>query len=102
MEKVIAVYERALDEKQPVVTLDECPKQLIESTHFIGKDGKQYQDSIYTRHGVRDIYIVFEPLAGKRYCFVEENPEPIFVVEVQSFHLGEARQPGVRYYLQGM
>jgi hypothetical protein len=73
MERVITVYERLYNEKQPVVTLDESPKQLIESKHFIGKDGKKYQDSIYTRHGVRDIYMAFEPLAGKRYCFVEEN-----------------------------
>jgi transposase len=73
MEQVISVYERAYNEKYPVVTLDESPKQLIESTHFIGRNGKNYRDSMYTRHGVRDIYMVFEPLAGKRYCFVEEN-----------------------------
>lgn len=73
MEKVISVYERPYNEKQPVVTLDESAKQLIESKHFIGRDGIKYQDSIYTRHGVRDIYMVFEPLTGKRYCFVEQN-----------------------------
>lgn len=73
MEQVISVYERPYNEKHPVLTLDESPKQLIESKHFIGADGKKYQDSIYTRHGVRDIYMAFEPLAGKRYCFVEEN-----------------------------
>ncbi len=73
MEKVITVYERPYNEKQPVVTLDESAKQLIESKHFIGRDGIKYQDSIYTRDGVRDIYMVFEPLTGKRYCFVEQN-----------------------------
>jgi DDE superfamily endonuclease len=84
MEKVITVYERPYNKKQPVVTLDESPKQLIESTHFIGKDGKKYQDSIYTRHGVRDIYMVFEPLAGKRYCFVEENHNRFTWVKIVS------------------
>ena len=84
MEKVITVYERPYNEKQPVLTLDESPKQLIESTHFIGKDGKKYQDSIYTRHGVRDIYMVFEPLAGKRYCLVEENHNRFTWVKIVS------------------
>lgn len=84
MEKVITVYERPYNETQPVVTLDQSPKQLIESTHFIGKDGKKYQDSIYTRHGVRDIYLVFEPLAGKRYCFVEENHNRFTWVKIVS------------------
>nr|WP_262890496.1 IS630 family transposase [Rhodocytophaga rosea] len=84
MEKVITVYERAYDEKQPVVTLDESPKQLIESKLFIGKDGIKYQDSIYTRHGVRDIYMVFELLAGKRYCFVEENHNRFTWVKIVS------------------
>ncbi len=87
MEQVISVYERAYHEKYPVLTLDESPKQLIESKHFIGTDGKKYQDSIYTRHGVRDIYMAFEPLAGKRYCFVEENHNRFTWVKLVSYLL---------------
>jgi len=32
-----------------------------------------YQDSEYIGHGVTDIYMVCEPLAGKRYCLLEQN-----------------------------
>lgn len=73
MEQVLSVYEREYNEKRPVLCLDESPKQLIESKHFIGADGRKYQDSEYIRHGVRDIYMTFEALSGRRECFVEEN-----------------------------
>lgn len=84
MEQVLSVYERGYNEKYPILNLDESPKQLIESKHFIGCDGKKYQDSVYTRHGVRDIYMVFEPLAGNRYCFVEENHNRFTWVKIVS------------------
>lgn len=87
MEQVLSVYERGYNEKYPALNLDESPKQLIESKHFIGEDGKKYQDSVYTRHGVRDIYMVFEPLAGKRYCFVEENHNRFTWVKIVSYLL---------------
>ncbi len=73
MEAVLSVYERPYTADHPVVCLDESPKQLLESKHSIGADGTKYQDSEYIRHGVRDIYMAFEPLAGWRQCFVEEN-----------------------------
>jgi hypothetical protein len=73
MEAVLSVYERGYDENRPVVCLDQSPKQLIESKRFIGRDGGDYQDSQYIRHGVRDIYMAFEPLVGHRECFVEQN-----------------------------
>jgi hypothetical protein len=82
MEVVLGVYEREYDESRPVVCLDESPKQLLESKHFIGQDGVKYQDSEYIRHGVRDIYMAFEPLSGHRECFVEENHNRFTYVKV--------------------
>ena len=90
MEQVLSVYERPYNPKHPVVCLDESPKQLIESKHFIGKDGCQYQDSEYIRHGVRDIYMAFEPLAGKRICMVQQNHNRFTWVEVLT-HLLETQ-----------
>ncbi len=73
MENVLTVYERPYDEKYPVVCLDESPKQLIEITHYRATDGTRIEDSEYRRHGVGEIYMAFEPLAGKRYVEVKDD-----------------------------
>jgi hypothetical protein len=68
MEKVLAVYELPYDEKSPVVCLDESPKQLIKEG-FTDSQGVQYEDYEYVCKGAVDIYVVCEPLAGKREFF---------------------------------
>lgn len=68
MEQVLDVYQRPYDEQNPVVCLDESPKQLIEEkrTPVKASDGTTLYDSEYIRHGVKQLYMLFEPLAGKR------------------------------------
>lgn len=68
MEQVLDVYQRAYDEQYPVVCLDESPKQLISEsrTPIKTSNGVTLYDSEYLRHGVVQIYMLFEPLAGKR------------------------------------
>jgi phage terminase large subunit GpA-like protein len=68
MEQVLDVYQRPYDEKYPVVCLDESPKQLISEsrTPVITSKGVTLYDSEYIRHGVVQLYMLFEPLAGKR------------------------------------
>jgi hypothetical protein len=73
MEEVLSVYERPYDERRPVVCLDESPRQLIEVRQERKADGALVQDSEYIRRGVAEIYMVFEPLAGKRYVSIEDN-----------------------------
>lgn len=73
MEEVLSVYERPYDERRPVVCLDESPRQLIEVRQQRKADGALVQDSEYIRRGVAEIYMVFEPLAGKRYVSLEDN-----------------------------
>lgn len=73
MEQVLTVYERAYDERFPVVCLDESPKQLIELIQYRAADGTRMEDSEYIRHGVGEIYMAFEPLAGSRYVEVKDN-----------------------------
>ncbi len=73
MEQVLDVYERVYDPLNPVVCLDESPRQLIECKTFTDPHGQPCHDSEYIRHGVRDLYMCYEPLAGKRYVEVEEN-----------------------------
>ena len=68
MEQVLDVYQRPYDEQYPVVCLDESPKQLIAEsrTSIRASNGTTLYDSEYLRHGVVQLYMLFEPLAGKR------------------------------------
>lgn len=69
MEKVLDIYKRPYNEKNPVVCMDESPKQLIGEAR-IGtqmEPGKEKRiDYEYSRKGTCNIFMVNEPLAGKR------------------------------------
>lgn len=73
MEQVLSVYERPYNANFPVVCMDESPKQIIDYKKFIGKDGRQYQDSEYIRKGVVELFVATEPLAGFRKLTVEDD-----------------------------
>jgi len=75
MEKVLDVYKRPYDENNPIVCMDESPKQLIEDGHpkTEMKPGQEArQDYEYIRHGVVNIFIANEPLKGTRLVEVTE------------------------------
>jgi len=75
MEAVLDVYERPYNPENPVVNLDESTKQLISEKRscYTDKSGVIHQDYEYRREGTADIYMVVEPLAGKREVFIEDN-----------------------------
>jgi hypothetical protein len=73
MEQVLSAYDRPYNPDFPLVCMDESPKQVIDYKEFIGKDGKQYQDSEYIRKGVVELFVATEPLAGFRYLTVEND-----------------------------
>lgn len=73
MEDVLEVYKLPYDAKHPVLCMDEMPKQLLAETREplpcrAGKPARQ--DYEYKRKGVADLFIVFEPLLGKRFVEV--------------------------------
>lgn len=71
MEDVLEVYTRPYDPMIPVVCLDETNKQLIEEVRIPCSCGKPEKlDSEYTRHGIADVFVAVEPLAGVRYTTV--------------------------------
>ncbi len=75
MERVLDVYKRPYDADCPVVCMDESPKQLISETRPSvpmkpGQDSRV--DYEYVRHGMVNIFMANEPLAGKR--MVEVTP----------------------------
>lgn len=73
MEQVLSVYERPYNTDLPVVCLDESPRQLIEIKEERKQDGTLLHDSEYIRKGVAEIYMAFEPLAGKRHVSIKND-----------------------------
>lgn len=74
MEDVLAVYERPYDPLRPVVCIDEMNRQLVEERHIPCESGQSERvDSEYVRKGVMDVFMIAEPLAGKRDTVVTEK-----------------------------
>jgi transposase len=73
MEQVLDVYKRPYDADYPVVCMDESPKQLIRETRVSVpmKPGQAArQDFEYERCGISNIFMISEPLKGKRHIKV--------------------------------
>ena len=74
MEDVLDVYQRAYDPLKPVVCIDETSKQLIVQTRIPCACGQAEKvDYEYQRNGVADVFMISEPLAGKRETIVTET-----------------------------
>ena len=74
MEDVLEVYQRPYDPLNPVVCIDEANKQLIEETRIPCEPGQSEKvDSVYVRKGVADVFMICEPLAGKREPVVTQT-----------------------------
>jgi len=73
MEEVLDVYKRPYDPNRPMVCFDERPKQLIGEIRkpIPAAPGKQAcYDYEYKRNGVANLFMMFEPLVGKRHVKV--------------------------------
>ena len=74
MEDVLDVYQRPYDPLQPVVCIDESNRQLIEETRIPIEPGQPEKvDYEYERNGVANVFMISEPLAGKRDTIVNET-----------------------------
>ena len=76
MEDVLDVYKRPFNLKRPMVCLDETSKQLIGETRipvpaFPGQPARY--DYEYKRNGVANLFMIFEPLIGRRRVKVTER-----------------------------
>lgn len=75
MEGVLDIYKRPYNKENPVICMDESPKQLIEDIQIPVKmkPGQEARvDYEYIRHGVVNIFMANEPLRGKRFSDVTE------------------------------
>jgi DDE superfamily endonuclease len=87
MEEVLDVYQRPVyqrpyDPKRPQVCLDEACKQLLghKTQPLVVQPARgdkpghgQRVDYEYERHGVANLFMLFEPLAGRRHVAVRER-----------------------------
>lgn len=76
MEDVLSVYLRPYDPKRPVVCVDESSKQQIQEVieGLPMRPGESIKfDSEYKRNGVSNLFMIFEPLGGKRHVKVTDT-----------------------------
>lgn len=76
MEDVLDVYQRPYDPEHPLVCMDETSKQLTDEVRkpiSVSPGKPERQDAEYIRNGVCNIFIGFEPLAGKRKLTVTDQ-----------------------------
>jgi hypothetical protein len=73
MEDVLDTYAQPYDSKRPVVCVDEGGKQLIGEVREplpVRPGSIAKHDSEYKRGGVANVFMAFEPLAGRRHVEV--------------------------------
>ena len=80
MERLLDVYRRPYDVTQPVVCMDETPRQLIRKTRtpLAPQPGRlERHDYEYERCCVCNLFMANEPLAGRRWIKVTERKTKI-------------------------
>ena len=80
MEDVLDTYEKPYDSAYPVVCMDEAGKQLIGEVREplpVRPGTPARHDSEYQRGGMANLFMAFEPLAGKRRVQVTERKTSI-------------------------
>ena len=76
MEDLLAVYTRPYDPRRPLVCLDEMPEQLLADVRPplpLQPGQPERVDYEYERCGTANLFMVCEPLAGRRYVTVTDR-----------------------------
>jgi hypothetical protein len=76
MEDLLAVYHRPYDPQRPLICLDEKSKELHGEARAplpVQPGQPARQDDEYVRHGTANLFLWFEPLAGRRQVKVTER-----------------------------
>ncbi len=74
-EDILEVCERPYNENNPIICFDESPRQLIGEKRepYIDEQGVEHIDYEYTRNGTADLFMISEPLGGRREVLVKEQ-----------------------------
>ena len=76
MEDVLELYAEPHDPARPVVCFDEASKELrcdVAEPVPPGPGQQAKRDYEYTRHGTANLFVIAEPLAGRRHVTVTER-----------------------------
>ena len=76
MEDVLEVYQRPYDPQRPVVCVDEASKQLVKQTRVViqAAPGRpEREDYEYEGNGTANLFMICEPLAGRRRVKVTDR-----------------------------
>ena len=74
MEGIQDAYQRPYDPIVPVVCIDETSKQLIQQTRILCELGQPEKvDYEFVRKGVTKIFMICEPLVGRRQTVVTKK-----------------------------
>lgn len=76
MEDILDLYEEPFDSQRPVVCFDETSKQLVaeKKAPIPAKSGRLEKfDYEYQRNGTRNLFMIYQPLAGWRHLAVTER-----------------------------
>lgn len=95
MEDTLEVYQRPYDAQRPLVCFDEGTKQLVKDvrTPLPAAPGRPERiDYEYERHGTGNLFMMFEPLAGRREVLVTERRTAVDYAEAIQ-HLVDVSYP---------
>ena len=76
MEEVLTLYQKPLNEQEPVVCVDEKSKQLLKDARrvILPKPNRILRrDYEYERNGTRNIFLAVQPKGGRRYVKVTSH-----------------------------
>ena len=92
MEAVLDIYKRAYNPLNPVVCFDESSKQqiqdLVDGLPVRPGDVAKF-DSEYQRNGVSNLFMIFEPLQGKRRVIITDRRTKVDWAECMKFIVDE-------------
>ena len=95
MEDVLELYAEPHDPARPVVCFDEASKELrgdVAEPISPAPGSPAKQDYEYTRHGTANLFVIVEPLAGRRHVTVTDRRTiPDFAAQMK--HLCEVMYP---------
>lgn len=99
MEDILEVYHRPYDEHRPMVCFDEGTKQLVKDIRAplpVALGHLERIDYEYERNGTGNLFMMFEPLAGRREVLVTERRTAVDYAKALQ-HLVDVRYPDAEH-----
>ena len=92
MESILDIYKREYNPRNPILCFDESSKQQIQdlADPLPVRPGDVAKfDSEYERNGVSNLFMIFEPLQGKRHVRITDRRTKIDWAECMKFIVDE-------------